>query len=486
MAYSELIKNFDNIRDYMREFYVYGFKCREEYNKKSARSYDDERRRIESWLGCYMGFRRTQDGKNVFISVDSRAVRHNPLYKAWKAKSFTAGDITLHFLLFDILGGDGGPFALQDIMEAIDACLSEFCEPRLFDASTVRKKLKEYEQKGLICTEKQGKTVFYRRAGLAKTDCPDFPDLLDFFSETAPCGVIGSFLLDKTGAHSGHFSFKHHYITQALDSGILCAVFGAIRQKQTAEIETVNRRTGKRRTQNIVPLRVFVSVQSGRQYVMAYSPQNRRIQSLRLDMICRVIAGEVCGEFDELRETLDRMQGSMWGVSTQGSAGRLESVEFTVHAAAGEEYIHRRLEREKRCGQVERLDAHRSRFRANVYDASELIPWIRTFICRIISLNFSNKALEKRFWNDLEAMYRLYGLWDEMQIRSGSPESAPQLCGSEDGNEAAAGCAQSGHGNEAAACRAQPGHGNEAAAGCAQPGDGNEAAAGFVPPGLGE
>ena len=26
MAYSELIKNFDRIRDYMRQFYVYGFK----------------------------------------------------------------------------------------------------------------------------------------------------------------------------------------------------------------------------------------------------------------------------------------------------------------------------------------------------------------------------------------------------------------------------------------------------------------------------
>ena len=48
MAYNELIKNFDRIRDYMREFYVYGFKSRDEYNKKSARSYDDERRRIES------------------------------------------------------------------------------------------------------------------------------------------------------------------------------------------------------------------------------------------------------------------------------------------------------------------------------------------------------------------------------------------------------------------------------------------------------
>ena len=48
MAYSELVKNFNKIRDYMREFYVYGFKSRDEFTKKSARSYDDERRRMES------------------------------------------------------------------------------------------------------------------------------------------------------------------------------------------------------------------------------------------------------------------------------------------------------------------------------------------------------------------------------------------------------------------------------------------------------
>lgn len=82
MAYSELVKNFNRIRDYMREFYVYGFKSRDEYTKKSARSYDDERRRLESWLGEYMQFRQTSDGKKVFISIDSRASRHNPLYKA--------------------------------------------------------------------------------------------------------------------------------------------------------------------------------------------------------------------------------------------------------------------------------------------------------------------------------------------------------------------------------------------------------------------
>ena len=49
MAFNELIKNFDNIRLLMRDFYVFGFKSRADFADKSARSYDNERRRIESW-----------------------------------------------------------------------------------------------------------------------------------------------------------------------------------------------------------------------------------------------------------------------------------------------------------------------------------------------------------------------------------------------------------------------------------------------------
>ncbi len=177
MAYSELIKNFNRIRDYMREFYVYGFKSREEYTGKSARSYDDERRRMESWLGDHMRFRQTPDGKNVFLSIDSRVFRHNPLYTAWKAKSFTDRDITLHFILFDLLSSPEESLSLQEIMAQIDTYLSEFREPMVFDESTVRKKLKEYMAEGLILSDKAGQacvlqagavfcTVRSRRAGL--------------------------------------------------------------------------------------------------------------------------------------------------------------------------------------------------------------------------------------------------------------------------------------------------------------------------------
>ena len=118
MAYSELVKNFDRIRDYMRQFYIYGFKSRTEYDKKSARSYDNERRRMESWLGDFMRFRQTVDGKNVFLSVDSRVIPANPLYSALKAKSFTAGDVTFHFYVLDLLA-EGDAYTAQQITDLL-------------------------------------------------------------------------------------------------------------------------------------------------------------------------------------------------------------------------------------------------------------------------------------------------------------------------------------------------------------------------------
>ena len=152
LAYNELIKNFDRIRNYMREFYVCGFKSRGEFTSKSARSYDDERRRVESWLGDYLCFRQTAEGKNIFLSINCRLTRHNPLYQAWKTKSFTDGDITLHFLIFDLLPDTETALSLNQITDEMDRRLLCFSHPKTFDASTIRKKLMEYVQQGLLCT----------------------------------------------------------------------------------------------------------------------------------------------------------------------------------------------------------------------------------------------------------------------------------------------------------------------------------------------
>lgn len=157
MACNELIKDFEKIRAYMREFYIYGFKSRGEYDAKSTRSYDNERRRIESWLGDYMGFRQDAAGKNVLLSVDSRSIPHNPLYQAFRAKSFTDKDITLHFYILDLFA-DGAELTSGEIVNLIlERYLAQYEEPMSFDESTVRKKLKEYEELGLLTSRKRGR-----------------------------------------------------------------------------------------------------------------------------------------------------------------------------------------------------------------------------------------------------------------------------------------------------------------------------------------
>lgn len=413
-SYSELIKNFEKIRSYMREFYVYGFKSRGEYDAKSARSYDDERRRVESWLGDYMRFVRTPEGKTVFLSIDSRVTKHNPLYKALKAKSFTDGDITLHFILFDILYAPDVALPLPALLEKIDGYLSGFASPMVFDESTVRKKLKEYRELGLIAGEKRGRQMVYRRS--ADTDLTGLSEVLHFFSEAAPCGVVGSFLLDKTDGGESPFGFKHHYITSALDSHVTAALFTAMRLKSAVTVTKTGRRADGARTHRIIPLRIFVSVQNGRQHLLAYRPETNAMQSYRLDYLSDVKIEEPTPRFDELRAELDAMQAGMWGVlAGKGPVCEppAEHVSFTVTIGDGESHIVRRLEREKRIGRIERLDDRTYRFTADLYDASEIVPWIRTFICRITDLRFSDPETDARFKDDLREMYRLYGLTED-------------------------------------------------------------------------
>ena len=410
-SYNELVKNFEKIRNYMREFYVYGFKNRDEYNRKSARSYDNERRRIESLLGDHMSFVRTPEGKNVFISIDSRVSQHNPFYKALKAKSFTDGDITLHFILFDILYSPEVILSLPEILQQIDGYLSVFENPMVFDESTVRKKLKEYMAQGLIVSQKDGRKLLYHRA--KDTDLPRITDALNFFSEIAPCGAIGSFLLDKQALQEDNFCFKHHYITSAIDSNIAATLFKAMREKRVVTVSNMSRRTNEPRKNRIIPLRIFISVQNGRQHLIAYHPAFNAFRSFRMDYLADVKIEEPTPRFDELRAELHKMQPKMWGVMVNAGHHRkdcVEHVEFTVKVAEDEGYIVRRLIREKRVGTVEKIDEHAYRFTADVYDINEMIPWIRTFICRITDLHFSNRTLEEQFKNDLKKMYCMYGI----------------------------------------------------------------------------
>ena len=407
MAYSELIKDISRIRDYMREFFVYGFKSRKEIGKKSSRSYDNEKRRIESWLSDYMSFHQDASGKNVFISIDCRHVSKNPLYNAWKASSFTNNDITLHFWLMDILSADE-PKSLTEIIDIIDdQYLSLFEDAMPIDESTLRKKLKEYIELGLVIAEKQGKQLMYRLPDMC-VNLESWQNAVDFYAEVNPLGVVGSFIQDKIESTDNFFLFKHNYLLFALDSNVMLDLLIAINEQRTVELEIFNSRKQAHFRCTILPLKIYSSVQGGRQYVAAYDMHVKKIIFFRLDSIQKITILDVNSEYDAYLALYTDFQKYLWGVSS-GRPNIIEHLEMTLKIEPNEHFVVSRLEREKRCGTVERISDTLWKFSADVYDTQEMLPWIRSFTGRIASFSCSNKTVNKQFKADLMEMDLLYG-----------------------------------------------------------------------------
>ena len=80
-----------------------------------------------------------------------------------------------------------------------------------------------------------------------------------------------------------------------------------------------------------------------------------------------------------------------------------------LYVGEGEEYILQRLQREMRCGAVEQLDDTHWKFSADVLDALEMLPWLRTFTGRITQLHCTNRLVTDRFWSDFSDLMKMYG-----------------------------------------------------------------------------
>lgn len=409
MPYREVIKNFELVRSMIRDFYVYGFKRDTSDVRilgKSKRSDSDERHRIESWLGDYLNYHVDDAGKSYFLSIDSRNGEHNPLFKAWKTSSFTDVDIVMHFFLLDILANSSIEISFKEIVDE----LSEYID---CDESTVRKKLKEYEQEGIVRKTIKGKVAYYSRSNweldtIADSAGERFDDILDFYSEVAPIGVVGSFIMDKIpDKGDSSFSFKHHYITHTVDSDVLLTLMECIHSKKVVKIKRYRHKFGDTNEGELVPLRLYCSSSSGRQYVMCMNVLSKKIEPLRVDYVLSAKAGEVCSEYDSYKDILNSVEKNIWGIS-MGNMRTVNHVTFTVEYSDTEKYILQRLYREKRDGNVTVIDDNHARFDIDVFDPVEMFPWIRTFICRITSVDFGDDRINQRFIDDIRKMEAMY------------------------------------------------------------------------------
>lgn len=404
--FSELIKNFHKIRDYMRDFYIYGFKSRGDFTQKSSRTYDNEKRRIECYLGDYIKWDNSKKGKRVFISLNSSKINENPLYAAWKSKSFTSNDIMLHFYILNLLNSHSS-LNIEELTNGI-------CEEsgQIFEPQTVRIKANEYVKEGILTAKKNGRALYYSL-------CKDYlhkltdnygglVDALKFYQEVAPLGVVGSFILDVEEEKNNIFCFKHHFIVHTLEDKILLDILEAMKEKRRIEFVNQSNRNNCTSTLVGVPLKIFVSSQSGRRYINIYNEDRHRFINHRLDYIKSVKKLDQCINYDALKEKLQVNLDKCWGVSFGGNR-RNETISIKFYIDEDKEgYIINRLYREGRGGKIQRIDDNIYLYTKETFDANEMMAWVKSFTGRIISLECTNTFVVNKFYNDMKRMQHMY------------------------------------------------------------------------------
>lgn len=405
--FQELIRSFPKTREYVRDFFVYGFKTRNDFRDKSPRTYDNERRRLESWLAPYVRKDYASNGSNISLAIDSGLLDTNPLFRVWKTKSFTDNDIVLHFLVLDMLQ-NGRALTAEEIT---DLLLMEY--EALFDIQTVRRKCNSYTREGLLNKQKAGKTVVFsldKRLSLWLKSNKEILDALAFYQMAECFGIIGSFLSEQLDSCNQTFRVKHSFFVHTLEDEILLSLLDAMNQKIMVQLKIKSTKSRLAATANCIPLQIFTSTRSGRRFLCGYAAKSRRFTCYRLDSIKRITPLEKADSYDDLLNKLTKNHKHLWGVSFQGEAGHhLDKLTMTIQVTEPDEhYIIERLQREGRGGTVTRTAPDTYTYEALAFDCNEMLPWIRTFTGRILSLECTAKSVEQRFYHDLEKMYELY------------------------------------------------------------------------------
>lgn len=405
MPYTERIKNFDGIRNYLRDFYVNGFHTRDDFGqKKSGRSYDDARRRVEDYLGDYSGFHAGKNGKAVYISMDSRLVQHNPLYMAFRTRSFTDKDIVLHFFILDVLSS-GKALTPIEIINGIDQLNSRPDKMEITEA-TLRKKLKEYMELGILKEIRSGGKILYK-LNARTIDVDNIADAVDFFMEESPVGVIGSYVSDHVRQHDSVLRFRNHYFMNACDSLILETVLQGIHEKRAIRINYTGK-NGDKSEREMVPLKLYINTIGGRSYLIGKDPEREIYSTFRIDRTNKAELSEKVDGYTEIAEGLKVCTDHLWGVSGIENQ-RLEHLEMEINAEPDEPYIIERLNREKRQGTLTQLDCSRWLFSIDVYDTMEMVPWIRSYYGRIVRFSCDNKEVEHKVKRNVAQMMEMYG-----------------------------------------------------------------------------
>ena len=406
--YTELKKNFLGIRDLLRQFIIYGDMSRSKLpDNFSVRSFDDDLRRIKSWLKDIVTFKSVNGEKRYSVFVDPSDVEINPFFETYKYKSFTEKDINLHFLLLNILRNK--ELTVNDISDEI----CKISGNADFETNTIRNKLNEYVSLGLIKLSKRNKNNYYK---IEKTGINDLlkhnKNLLEavkFFSSIAPVPTASSYIIDKTdSAEKSGISFRHQFLANCLDDIIIIDLLKAIQSDSFVEITNDSPNTHKITKNKLFPFKILVSLNTCRSYIMGYSTRFENFSFFRIDYIKEVRILEKTDKANYYKQIINESLPYCYMLNMDRTR-KIENFEMTLKIdEKTEKHILRKLNQETRGGTVTKIAPNTFLYKRQLYNTQEIMPWVKSFVGNIISIKGDNQKDIDCFYEDIEKMANIY------------------------------------------------------------------------------
>ncbi len=415
-----LIRDYENIREILRDIYIFGCFSKEDFIKKgiSGRKYDNEQRRISAYLPKHF-VKKKKIKKKVLLycSYHIEDSTKNYLADTYRNKSFTVFDIMAFFYVQQILYKKK-ELTLAELLEEIPIKN----EKKIFTKDTLYTKLLELQQKGYITLKKEKNRMTY---SLAKDIWGNFSNeelisilfYLEFMKNVSPIEMPYYFLYQKLKLYLicerkvqlenvEVFQFKHNHQFNSLDNEILLDIIRAIKQKKVICL-TVR---GKSEVidKKILPIKIIHDSTYGRQYCMGISLLQNKKTIIRIDKIKSIqFLEDFTEEETELVQQNKNFENDCW--CTSGLEEEFAEIVIQFKFKEKEErFIYTRIIREGHGGTIEKVEdgvyLYRNRFR----DLREMIPWIRSFGERAKVISSDGVGIEQMIAQDWEKAVKKY------------------------------------------------------------------------------
>lgn len=374
--YQELVKSFDNIRKISQDFFIYGYNGRGDFPFISDRMYDNELRRIKSYLKNYVITTQTKDKKTISISSNTIYDTINPLFELFSGKSFTSNDCFLHFVLLDILSN----YKTKTLNEIYDEILDNY-DPIDLDIMTVRNKLHEYIDLGIIILSKENNKNLYTLQNQIIID-DKLIETLIFFQNIVPLGYI---LNPITSNKKSSYIYKQVFFSNVLDDEYVLILLNAIENKQPILIKQRGRKN------NVIvkgmPIGIYQNMITGRRYLKVMKKGNSVF--VRIDKIEEVSYLDT--EYTLFEEN-----------------NKKEYIKVLIHIDDNEMFIVDRIYREINEENITKIDENTYQFTLYYSNLFDSIPYVRSYFGRILKLESDNKQVLTKLERDLFSTISLY------------------------------------------------------------------------------